>query len=44
MPLALIQTVLGISFALVWVFIGTMILRDGQFAIRRERDSGGPIG
>ena len=38
MPLSLIQTVLGICFALVWVFIVTMILRDGQFAVRRERE------
>jgi hypothetical protein len=36
MPLSFIQVVLGMSFALVWVFIGTMILRDGQFAVRDE--------
>jgi hypothetical protein len=39
MPLSLIQVVLGMSFALVWVFIGTMILRDGQFAVRGEHDA-----
>jgi uncharacterized membrane protein YciS (DUF1049 family) len=38
MPLTLIQTVLGLGFALIWVFIGAMILRDGQFAIRNERE------
>jgi hypothetical protein len=39
MPLSLIQVVLGMSFALVWVFIGTMILRDGQFAVRGEHEA-----
>jgi hypothetical protein len=38
MPLTLIQTVLGVAFALIWAFIGAMILRDGQFAVRRERE------
>jgi uncharacterized membrane protein YciS (DUF1049 family) len=38
MPLTLIQTVLGLGFTLIWVFIGAMILRDGQFAIRNERE------
>jgi hypothetical protein len=38
MPLTLIQTVLGVAFALIWIFIGAMILRDGQFAVRRERE------
>jgi len=38
MPFSLIPTVLGVSFALVWLFIGAMILRDGQFAVRRERE------
>jgi hypothetical protein len=40
MPFSLIPTVLGVSFALVWLFIGGMILRDGQFAVRRERELG----
>jgi len=39
MPLSLIQIVLGASFVLIWVFIAVMILRDGRFAIRDERDS-----
>ena len=38
MPLSLIQTVLGLSFVLIWVFIGTMIVRDGQLAIRGEQE------
>ena len=38
MPFSLIPTVLGVSFALVWLFIGGMILRDGQFAVRRDRE------
>lgn len=39
MPLSLIQTILGLSFVMIWVFIGTMILRDRQLAIRGEQDS-----
>ena len=38
MPLTLIQTVLGLSFVFIWVFIATMIVRDGQSAVRRDRD------
>jgi len=38
MPFALIPTVLGVCFFLVWAFIGGMILRDGQLAANRERD------
>lgn len=41
MPLSLIQSVLGLSFVLIWVFIGTMILRDRQLAIRGEQPSDG---
>jgi hypothetical protein len=40
MPFSLIPAVLGVSFALVWLFIGGIILRDGQFAVRREREFG----
>jgi hypothetical protein len=43
MPFPLLPTVLGISFALIWAFIGAMILRDSQMAARRERDSGSQI-
>jgi hypothetical protein len=39
MPFSLIPTVLGVGFALVWVFIGGIILRDGQFAVRRARET-----
>jgi hypothetical protein len=38
MPFSLIPAVLGVCFVLVWLFIGGMILRDGQFAVRRERE------
>ena len=40
MSLSLIQTVLGASFVLIWIFIGTMILRDRQLAIRGEQEAG----
>ena len=39
MPFALIPTALGVCFALVWMFIGGMILRDGQLAAQADRDS-----
>jgi hypothetical protein len=39
MPFPLIPTVLGMCFLLVWAFIGGMILRHGQIAARRERES-----
>jgi hypothetical protein len=39
MPFALIPTALGVCFCLVWVFIGGMILRDGQLAAQRDLDS-----
>jgi hypothetical protein len=39
MPFSLISTVLGGCFALVWIFIGAMIVRDSQFALRRDRES-----
>ena len=38
MPFALIPTVLGVCFFLVWAFIGGMILRDGQLAANQERE------
>jgi len=34
----MIQSVLGLSFVLIWVFIGTLILRDRQLALRSERN------
>ena len=43
MPFPLIPTALGICFFLVWAFIGGMILRDGQLAARRERESAKPM-
>jgi hypothetical protein len=39
MPFPLIPTMLAIGFVLVWVLIVGMLLRDGQFASRRERES-----
>jgi hypothetical protein len=39
MPFFLIPSALGLSFFLIWVFIGGMILRDGQLAAQRETDS-----
>lgn len=39
MSLSLIQTVLGGSFVLIWLFIAAMIFRDGRFAIRDEAES-----
>src|SRR5262245_61581766 len=39
MPFSFIPTVLGACFALVWIFIGAMIVRDGQFAARRDRET-----
>jgi hypothetical protein len=38
MPFFLIPTALGVCFCLIWMFIGGMILRDGQMAAQRERD------
>jgi hypothetical protein len=38
MPYSLIPPALGVSFAFVWAFIGGMIVREGQLAIRRERE------
>jgi hypothetical protein len=43
MPFPLIPTALGICFFLVWAFIGGMILRDGQLAAQRERESTKPM-
>jgi hypothetical protein len=39
MPFALIPTALGVSFFLIWAFIGGMILRDGQLAAQQDLDS-----
>jgi hypothetical protein len=39
MPLTLIQIILGCSFVLIWLFIASMIFRDGRFAIRDEEES-----
>ena len=39
MPFALIPTALGVCFCMVWVFIGGMILRDGQLAAQQDPDS-----
>jgi hypothetical protein len=39
MPFSLISSALGAGFALVWLFIGAMVVRDSQFALRRDRES-----
>jgi hypothetical protein len=39
MPFSLISLALGASFALIWLFIGAMVVRDSQFALRRDRES-----
>jgi hypothetical protein len=39
MPFSFIPTVLGVGFVLIWIFIGGMIVRDGQFAVRRDRET-----
>lgn len=39
MPLTLIQIILGCSFVLIWLFIASMIFRDGRYAIRDEEES-----
>jgi hypothetical protein len=39
MPFPLLPVALGICFAIVWMFIGAMLLRDSQFAVRRDRES-----
>jgi hypothetical protein len=39
MPFSLISSVLGACFALVWIFIGAMVVHDSQFALRRDRES-----
>jgi hypothetical protein len=43
MPFALIPTALGLCFFLVWVFIGGMIVRDGQRAALEEIEGQAPI-
>ena len=39
MPFPLISTALGVCFLLMWAFIGGMVFRDGQLAMRREREA-----
>jgi hypothetical protein len=39
MSFALISTVLGLAFAMVWAFVATMIIRLGQLESRREKDA-----
>ena len=38
MPFPLIPTALAIGFLLVWVLIGGLMFRDGQLAMRRDRE------
>lgn len=42
MPYSLIPSALGISFTFVWAFIAGMIVREGQLAVRREREEVAP--
>jgi hypothetical protein len=39
MSFALISTILGVAFALVWVYVAAMIVRIGQLAARQEKDA-----
>ena len=39
MPFPFIPTALGLCFLAVWVFIGGMILRQGQLAFRQEHET-----
>jgi hypothetical protein len=39
MSFALISTLLGVCFALVWAYVGMTILRLGQLAARQEKDA-----
>jgi hypothetical protein len=41
MPFALIPTTLGVCFVLIWMFIGGMVLRDGQLATHRDDSDAG---
>jgi hypothetical protein len=38
MPFPLIPAALAVCFLLMWALIGGMIFRDGQLAVRRDRD------
>jgi hypothetical protein len=38
MPFPLIPTALAVCFLLMWALIAGMIFRDGQLAVRRDRD------
>jgi hypothetical protein len=43
MPFPLIPTVLALCFLLMWALIAGMIFRDGQLAVRRDRDWEGEV-
>jgi hypothetical protein len=38
MPFSLISTVLGVCFALVWLYVGVMMVRLGQMAARQDKE------
>jgi len=38
MPFPFLTAIFGISFALIWAFIGGLVVRNGQLALRREHD------
>ena len=39
MPFPIIQTVLGAGFAFIWILIAVIVIRDGQLAVRRDRET-----
>jgi hypothetical protein len=43
MPFPLIPSALGVCFFLIWLFIGGMILRDGQLDVQADREPEGRI-
>jgi hypothetical protein len=39
MPFSLLSLMLGVCFALVWVYVCVMTVRLGQFSARQDRDA-----
>ncbi len=42
MPHTMIPPILGTCFAFVWMFIAAMVVREGQLAVRRDREQAPP--
>jgi len=38
MPFPFLTSMFGVLFALIWVFIGGLIVRNGQLGLRRDHD------